>query len=117
MGGTKGERGCSGKGFGFGAAKAKSKHREGVDGEGGAEYGDAALRVCHFGSGGGGGDYGDSQGGKGGGIVIVDCRGVLLMAEGARIAANGGEGRNDSDGCGSGGSVFVKCHSVQMESG
>ena len=111
--GTNGDNGCSGKGFGFG--NTKTKYREDIDGRGGRVYGDSKLSVCHFGSGGGGGDYGDSTGGNGGGILIVDCKRNVTMHDGSVMAANGEKGKYESDGCGSGGSIYIKCKSLQMK--
>eukprot|EP01084_Bolivina_argentea_P313273 542492_1 len=113
--GASGNNGCSGKGFGF-SMNSKTKYRQGIDGEGGCSYGDNMLSVCYFGSGGGGGDYGDSKGGNGGGIVIIDCKGKIIMHENSAIKANGGNGKYDSDGCGSGGTIFIKCKYLSMKS-
>ena len=109
---SKGDNGCSGKGFGFGN---KTKYRDGIDGEGGNIYGDEKLSVCHFGSGGGGGDFGDSKGGNGGGIIIIDCKKNIVMHDQSCIKANGQKGKYDSDGCGSGGTVFISCNSLSMK--
>ena len=92
----------------------KTKYREGIDGRGGAIYGDEQLNVINFGSGGGGGDYGDSKGGNGGGIIVIDCKQNIHMNQMSALRANGQRGKYETDGCGSGGSIFIKCKQLNM---
>eukprot|EP01083_Nonionella_stella_P187835 691141_1 len=77
--------------------------------------GDETLETLHRGSGGGCSGKGDFYGGDGGGIIRIQCNGVLIMEKDAVIEANGTDGHKEGGGGGSGGSIRIVSNSVKMD--
>eukprot|EP01084_Bolivina_argentea_P186209 321010_1 len=74
---------------------------------GGCKYGNKELTVLHLGSGGGAGYNGSSKGGDGGGSMILQCFGSLILKENSSITTNGTNGEGNVGGGGSGGSIHI----------
>eukprot|EP01084_Bolivina_argentea_P020316 37790_1 len=86
-------------------------------GKSGEIYGNEKLDVLLYrGSGGGAsGLNGDYCGGNGGGIIQIECNGIIIMEKDTIIEANGMSGDNNGGGGGSGGSIKIVAHAIKMD--
>eukprot|EP01084_Bolivina_argentea_P160020 278690_1 len=81
-------------------------------GKGGLKFGYRDLRKLYLGSGGGGG-MDNSCGGRGGGILKLQCNSLILKS-GAKIECNGSTA-DYYGGSGSGGSILINVHDIEMD--
>ena len=102
--GTKGQNGCE---VPMGMVAGDE-----IWGIGGNTYGDSQLKQLYLGSGGG-----SFYGGRGGGIINIQCNGSIIMKKGSIISCNGGDSYGYSKrfgGGGSGGSIKINASNIVL---